>query len=198
MRVQAPAGNEQASLEGLGEEAQEQALHLLRMHVNDSLRWHLEAGQRDFINEIRTCTMVFVGFPSLKVPHTSCVACLHCIMRACNQKIQYLYHPPANVCLFAMAGRQVEEVSSCISSRRGIPAQRESVSFMFGSCTMCHELPANTHALALQRPRDEGAPPVSQGEMVASVQTAVNAVQRRMAHFSGSLLQVGFGSCVRL
>lgn len=54
-------------VEGMTTQAQERAMQVLRMHVMDSLRRHVEAGQRDFVNEIRTCTMVFVGFPSLKV-----------------------------------------------------------------------------------------------------------------------------------
>ena len=33
----------------------------------DSVRLRLEAGHRDFISELRHCTMVFVGFPSLRV-----------------------------------------------------------------------------------------------------------------------------------
>ena len=47
------------------------ALRLLRLHVMDSVRLRLEAGHRDFISELRHCTMVFVGFPSLRVPGPS-------------------------------------------------------------------------------------------------------------------------------
>ena len=39
------------------------------MHVLDNVRQRLEAGHRDFINEIRVCTVVFLGFPSLQVLH---------------------------------------------------------------------------------------------------------------------------------
>jgi hypothetical protein len=35
------------------------------MHVLDSVRDHIEAGQLDFINEIRPLTCLFMGFPSL-------------------------------------------------------------------------------------------------------------------------------------
>ena len=43
------------------------ALRLLRLHVMDSVRLRLEAGHRDFISELRHCTLLFVGFPSLRV-----------------------------------------------------------------------------------------------------------------------------------
>ena len=46
--------------------AQVRALRLLRLHVMDSVRLRLEAGHRDFISELRHCTLVFVGFPSLR------------------------------------------------------------------------------------------------------------------------------------
>ena len=38
---------------------------LLRMHVVGCIRDHIEAGQLDFVNEIRPLTCLFMGFPSL-------------------------------------------------------------------------------------------------------------------------------------
>ena len=32
-----------------------------------NVRLRIEAGHRDFVNEIRVCTLLFFGFPSLKV-----------------------------------------------------------------------------------------------------------------------------------
>ena len=37
------------------------------MHVIDNVRQRIEAGLRDFVSEIRVCTVVFLGFPSLSV-----------------------------------------------------------------------------------------------------------------------------------
>jgi len=37
------------------------------MHVMGNVRQRIEAGHRDFVNEIRVCTCLFLGFPSLKV-----------------------------------------------------------------------------------------------------------------------------------
>ena len=37
------------------------------MHVMSNARLRLEAGHRDFVNEIRICTLLFFGFPSLTV-----------------------------------------------------------------------------------------------------------------------------------
>lgn len=39
----------------------------LQMHVMDNVRQRLEAGHKDFVDEIRVCTVLFIGFPSLKV-----------------------------------------------------------------------------------------------------------------------------------
>ena len=55
------------------------ALRLLRLHVMDSVRLRLEAGHRDFISELRHCTMLFVGFPSLRVRPSACVPCLYSV-----------------------------------------------------------------------------------------------------------------------
>lgn len=43
------------------------AVQILRMHVMGNVRQRIEAGHRDFVNEIRVCTCLFLGFPSLKV-----------------------------------------------------------------------------------------------------------------------------------
>ena len=37
------------------------------MHIVDNVRQRIEAGLRDFVSEIRVCTVVFLGFPSLSV-----------------------------------------------------------------------------------------------------------------------------------
>lgn len=39
----------------------------MRMHVMDNVRQRIEAGHRDFVNEIRVCTVLFLGLPSLQV-----------------------------------------------------------------------------------------------------------------------------------
>ena len=41
---------------------------LLRMHVLDNVRQRIEAGHQDFVNEVRICTVVFMGFPTLNTP----------------------------------------------------------------------------------------------------------------------------------
>ena len=55
------------------------ALRLLRLHVMDSVRLRLEAGHRDFISELRHCTMLFVGFPSLRVLPPSILGPCSCL-----------------------------------------------------------------------------------------------------------------------
>ncbi|KAL0052814.1 hypothetical protein WJX82_008196 [Trebouxia sp. C0006] len=47
------------------------AVQILRMHVMGNVRQRIEAGHRDFVNEIRVCTCLFLGFPSLKRPTAS-------------------------------------------------------------------------------------------------------------------------------
>ena len=76
MQVPIPEVPVRLQVDTLSHMAQQRALLVLRMHVMDSVRRRVEAGQRDFISEIRTCTMVFVGFPSLKV-NASCMAVQH-------------------------------------------------------------------------------------------------------------------------
>lgn len=46
---------------------QQLAVQVLRMHMLDNLRQRIEAGHKDFLNELRACTVVFVGLPSLSV-----------------------------------------------------------------------------------------------------------------------------------
>ena len=59
---------------------QTRAVQILRMHVMDNVRQRIEAGHLDFVNEIRVCTVLFLGFPSLKVGksciNSCCMACL--------------------------------------------------------------------------------------------------------------------------
>lgn len=47
--------------------AQSQAVRFLQMHVMDNVRQRIEAGHHDFVDEIRVCTLLFLGFPSLQV-----------------------------------------------------------------------------------------------------------------------------------
>lgn len=51
---------------------QARAVQILRMHVMGNVRQRIEAGHRDFVNEIRVCTCLFLGFPSLKVRSPCC------------------------------------------------------------------------------------------------------------------------------
>ena len=37
------------------------------LRMPNIVRQRIEAGHRDFINELRVCTVLFAGFPSLKV-----------------------------------------------------------------------------------------------------------------------------------
>jgi len=57
--------------------AQRRAVRFLQMHVMDNVRQRIEAGHKDFINEIRVCTLLFMGFPSLKVPPPPRVSSSH-------------------------------------------------------------------------------------------------------------------------
>ena len=50
----------------LGTHARVCALDVLRMHLPDSLSQRIEAGHLAFINENRVCTVLFIGFPSIK------------------------------------------------------------------------------------------------------------------------------------
>ena len=59
-----------ADFQDLPRYVQLRAVQILRMHVMGNVRQRIEAGHRDFVNEIRVCTCLFLGFPSLKVhPH---------------------------------------------------------------------------------------------------------------------------------
>lgn len=42
-------------------------MQMLRMHLLENLRQRIEAGHADFVNELRVCTTVFCGLPSLQV-----------------------------------------------------------------------------------------------------------------------------------
>ena len=56
-----------ADFQDLPRYVQLRAVQILRMHVMGNVRQRIEAGHRDFVNEIRVCTCLFLGFPSLKV-----------------------------------------------------------------------------------------------------------------------------------
>ena len=59
------------ALRMLGEAQRERALGVLRRHLPDTVVTRVEAGHSDFLNEIRVCTVVFIGFPSFKVGLTA-------------------------------------------------------------------------------------------------------------------------------
>ena len=58
------------------------AVQILRMHVMGNVRQRIEAGHRDFVNEIRVCTCLFLGFPSLKVITPGLSATKACLLSA--------------------------------------------------------------------------------------------------------------------
>ena len=68
-------GTEKAPLEevedvqhkGISRAVVERAEDVLRAHLPDAVSKRIEAGLIDFISEIRVCTILFIGFPSLKV-----------------------------------------------------------------------------------------------------------------------------------
>ena len=58
---------------------------LLRMHVVGCIRDHVEAGQLDYVNEIRPLTCLFMGFPSIldvsdKASHRDQLDCVQVIV----------------------------------------------------------------------------------------------------------------------
>ena len=52
---------------GISRAVVERAEDVLRAHLPDAVSKRIEAGLIDFISEIRVCTILFIGFPSLKV-----------------------------------------------------------------------------------------------------------------------------------
>jgi hypothetical protein len=52
----------------LNERVKTRLAGVLRMHVLGSVRKHVEAGQLDFVTEIRHLTVLFMGFPGLTQP----------------------------------------------------------------------------------------------------------------------------------
>lgn len=65
--LMAQAKQESARLSKLPKALQLRAVHFLQMHVMDNVRQRIELGHKHFIDEIRVCTLLFMGFPSLKV-----------------------------------------------------------------------------------------------------------------------------------
>ncbi len=62
-------------------------VQVMRMHIVDNVRQRIEAGLRDFVSEIRVCTVVFLGFPSLsvsKVAASSKYQVCAAVTRACQ------------------------------------------------------------------------------------------------------------------
>lgn len=66
LRVLPPPGPQQ-----LPSHVAARAAALFRMHVVENVRQRIEAGQYDFINEIRPLTILFMGFPTLLEPDAS-------------------------------------------------------------------------------------------------------------------------------
>ena len=65
----APSGEaEDVQHKGISRAVVERAEDVLRAHLPDAVSKRIEAGLIDFISEIRVCTILFIGFPSLKVP----------------------------------------------------------------------------------------------------------------------------------
>lgn len=54
-------------LKALKPNAKAHALDVMHMHLPDILAQRIEAGHSAFLNEIRVCTVLFIGFPSLTV-----------------------------------------------------------------------------------------------------------------------------------
>ena len=56
-------------------------VQVMRMHILDDVRQRIEDGLREFISEIRVCTVVFLGIPSLQARRRRCMkACsVYCI-----------------------------------------------------------------------------------------------------------------------
>ena len=44
---------------------QSRVIVIFRQHIVENIRARLEAGHKDYINEIRHLTVLFIGFPSL-------------------------------------------------------------------------------------------------------------------------------------
>ena len=81
-------------LEGLTPMARARLTHLLRTHVVDNVRQRIEAGHQDFVNELRICTVVFLGVPSLLEPASqsavaagSPVGHMQAVMRAVQRRL---------------------------------------------------------------------------------------------------------------
>ena len=60
--------HEEARFSKLSKPMQLRSAEYLQMHVMDNVRQRIEAGHKDFVDEIRVCTVLFIGFPFLKVP----------------------------------------------------------------------------------------------------------------------------------
>lgn len=59
--------HEIARFSKLSKSLQLKAAGYLQMHVMDNVRQRIEAGHKDFVDEIRVCTILFIGLPSLQV-----------------------------------------------------------------------------------------------------------------------------------
>ena len=63
----ATAKQQAASVVKLPRALQLRFVYFLQMHVMDNVRQRIEAGHKHFVDEVRVCTLLFMGFPSLKV-----------------------------------------------------------------------------------------------------------------------------------
>lgn len=67
----------------------------MRMHLLENLRQRIEAGHDDFVNELRVCTTVFCGLPSLQVPlRLCCPACKALSSFRCARRCSALHANP--------------------------------------------------------------------------------------------------------
>ena len=58
----------------------------LRAHLPDAVSKRIEAGLIDYINELRVCTILFIGFPYLKVgTHMFAQLSVEAVMIVCEE-----------------------------------------------------------------------------------------------------------------
>jgi hypothetical protein len=148
------------ALQALPGNARVQAAALLRLHLPEAVAARVEAGHADFINEIRVCTVLFIGFPSLQVccgPH-ACIAGRLC---------------PAVLC---MAWAEMCAPYAYQHDRYSGHSWHGAIDRLL----VVHVVPP------VQRPRERQ----EAGGEVGAVQAAMEGVQGCMRGHGGSLLQL--------
>eukprot|EP00887_Chlorella_sp_A99_P006306 scaffold3.g6306.t1 len=100
-RASQESAAEAAALAALPERPRAAALQVLRMHALENVRARVEAGHIDYVNEARTCTVLFLGFPFLSEPRPGPdpAACAHRTAGAAPE---------------AGAGEEAESVQRCM------------------------------------------------------------------------------------